>query len=145
MHDGIQSSATSKLVYGFWRPVTAIRRAAEDMNEATEADPAWAPLLNTPPYPSYAGNMAAVGASAARTLELVFGTNDIPVTATWRQSGGQPDVSHAHPGFWQLAEEQARSRVYGGIHYQFDSDASRQIGTRVGDYLVANFMRRDAR
>jgi hypothetical protein len=34
MHDGLQSSHTSKFVYGLWRPVTAIRRADEDMNSA---------------------------------------------------------------------------------------------------------------
>jgi hypothetical protein len=84
--------------------------------------------------------MAAVGASAARALELAFGTNDIPVRATWRQSGGLPDVSHSHLGFSQLADEQARSRVYGGIHYQFDGDASKQMGTRIGDYVYANYM-----
>ena len=32
---------------------------------------------DTPPYPSYAGNMATIGASAARALQLVFRTNDI--------------------------------------------------------------------
>ena len=48
----------------------------------------WLPLITTPPYPSYAGNMATIGASAARALQLAFGTNNIPVTATWRQSGG---------------------------------------------------------
>ena len=29
-HDGLQTSFTSKFTYGFWRPVTAIRRADED-------------------------------------------------------------------------------------------------------------------
>jgi hypothetical protein len=140
MHDGIQSSATAKYVYGLWRAVTAIRRADEDLNDATDEDPSWLPLLVTPPYPAYPGNMACVGASAARALELAFGTNDIQVTATFRQSNGTPDVSHLHPGFAQLAEEQAISRVYGGIHYQFDSDASRDMGVKIGDFIVANYM-----
>jgi hypothetical protein len=141
VHDGIQTSATSKLVYGTWRPITAIRRADEDANPATDPDPAWSSLLNTPSYPSYAGNMAAVGASAARALALALGANDVPVTATWRQSGGQPEVVRSYGGFAQVAEEQARSRVYGGIHFQFDSDAGQFIGTRVGDYVFANVMR----
>ena len=141
IHDGIQTSATSKLVYGTWRPITAIRRADEDANDATAQDVAWSSLLGTPPYPSYAGNMATVGASAARALELALGTNDVPLTATWRQSGGQPEVTRTYAGFWEIAEEQARSRVFGGIHFQFDSDAGRFIGTRVGDYVFANFMR----
>ncbi len=48
----------SKFVYGLWRPVTAIRQADTDLNPATEPDPTWLPLIPTPPYPSYAGNMA---------------------------------------------------------------------------------------
>jgi hypothetical protein len=68
-------------------------------------DPGWLPLLPTPPYPSYAGNLATIGASAARALQLAFGTNDIPVTITWRQAGGLGEVAHHLPGFWQAAEE----------------------------------------
>ncbi len=141
MHDSLQSSVTGKFVYGLWRPVTAIRRADEDLNDATEADAAWTSLLNTPSYPSYGGNQASVAAGAARALELAFGSGEIPVTAAWRQSNGQPDVLHAHPGVWELAEEQARSRVFGGIHYQFDSDAGKVLGTKVADYVFANCMR----
>ena len=141
IHDGIQTSATSKLVYGMWRPITAIRRADEDANAATDPDPSWSSLLATPPYPSYAGNMASVGASAARALALVLGRNDIPVTATWRQSGGQPEVIRSYAGFAEVAEEQARSRIYGGIHFQFDSEAGQSIGTRVADFVFEHSMR----
>jgi hypothetical protein len=142
VHDGIQTSATSKLVYGMWRPITAIRRADEDANAATDSDPSWNSLLATPPYPTYAGNMATVGASAARALALALGTDDVPVTATWRQSGGQPEVVRSYDRLSAVAEEQARSRIYGGIHFQFDSDAGHAIGTKVADYVFANYMRR---
>jgi hypothetical protein len=141
IHDGIQTSMTSKLVYGMWRPITAIRRAGEDLNPATDADPAWTSLLGTPPYPTYAGNMATVGASAARSLVLALGTDDVPLTATWRQSGGLPDVVRHYAGFTAVAAEQARSRIYGGIHFQFDSDAGEQIGMRVAEYVAAHYMR----
>ena len=85
--------------------------------------------------------MASVGATAARALALALGGNDVPVTATWRQSGGQADVVRYYPGFAAVAEEQARSRIYGGIHFQFDSDAGQSIGTRVADYVFGHFMR----
>ena len=88
MQDGVQTAQASKFVYQLWRPVHAIQRAGEDMNAATDADPTWMPLLTTPPYPSYAGNMACIGASSARALALFFGTNDIPVTAQWSSTDG---------------------------------------------------------
>ena len=140
VHDALQTTQTSKFVYGMWRPVTAARQADTDLNPATDPDPTWLPLLTTPPYPSYAGNFACIGASAARALQLAFGTNDIPVTVTWRQSGGLPDVSHDFPGFWQAAEEQSESRVYGGIHYRFDQVAGQTVGKSAAEFVFANYM-----
>ncbi|HJY07429.1 MAG TPA: vanadium-dependent haloperoxidase [Bryobacteraceae bacterium] len=142
INDGVQTSHTSKFIYGLWRPVTAIRRADEDLNALTAPDPTWLPLLVTPPYPSYSGNMACMGASAARTLANVFGTNDIAVTATWVGNAGNADVSRTYAGFWQLAEEQARSRVYGGIHFTFDNVASQESCRKVADYVAAHYLLR---
>jgi hypothetical protein len=141
VHDALQTTQTSKFVYGLWRPVTAIQQADTDLNPKTDpADPDWLPLITTPPYPSYGGNMATIGASAARALQLAFETNDIPVTATWRQSGGQGEISHHFPGFWEVADEQSMARIYGGIHYRFDQDAGQQVGRSTAEYVFANFM-----
>ena len=98
MQDGVQTAQASKFVYQLWRPVHAIQRAGEDMNPATDADPTWMPLLTTPPYPSYAGNMACIGASTARALALYFGTNDIPVTVQWTGINGNRRRGASVPG-----------------------------------------------
>ncbi len=140
IHDGLHTTQTSKYVYGLWRPVTAIRAAETDLNAATDPDPAWLPLITTPPYPSYAGNMACAGASAARALQLALRTDDVPVTATWRQSGGLPDVLHRFDGFSQAADEQYMARIYGGVHYRFDQEAGVAVGRTVAEYVFANFM-----
>lgn len=142
INDGLQTSHASKFIYGLWRPVTAIRRADEDLNPLTAPDPTWLPLLVTPPYPSYSGNMACMGASAARTLANVFGTNDIAITPTWVGNAGNADVSRNYAGFWQLAEEQARSRVYAGIHFTFDNIASQESCKKVADYISAHYLLR---
>ena len=141
MMDGVQTAQASKYVYQMWRPVTAIQRADEDMNPLTDADPTWMPLLATPPYPSYAGNMACIGASAARSLALYFGTNDIRVSAQWASTDGINYVVRSFPGFRQLAEHQAASREYGGIHYHFDTTASQEVCPKVAGYVFANYMR----
>jgi hypothetical protein len=141
IHDGLQTSFTSKFVYGLWRPVTAIRRADEDQNDLTEPEPEWTPLLATPPYPSYAGNAACRSAAAARALALGLGRDDIPFTINWPGTPPNPDVTREFDSFSQLAEVQARSRIHGGIHYQFDSDASQVACPKVAEYVFANFMR----
>jgi hypothetical protein len=141
IHDGLQQSQTAKFIYGMWRPVTAIRRADEDMNALTIADPSWTPLLTSPTYPSHPGNMACVGASAARALALAHGTDDVSFTAVWQGNTGNPDVSRPYTRFSQLAEDQANSRIYGGIHFRYESIASQQACPKVAEYVNARFMR----
>jgi hypothetical protein len=138
LHDGVQTSWTSKFDYGLWRPVTAIPHADEDGNLFTDPDPDWLPLLPvTPPYPTYAGNAATIGAAAATVLARFFGTNVIALEAHWE---GTPGWTRSYPSLWAIADEQARSRIYGGIHFHFDTIAGQEIGTKVGNYLLDNFM-----
>jgi hypothetical protein len=148
IHDGLQTSQSSKFTYGLWRPVTAIQRADEDLNPLTHADKDWLPLLTTPPYPAYAGNNACVGASAARTLANVVGTNDVKFSVTWTGLIGPPstpDVTRKYETFWSLAVEQERSRVWGGIHYSFDGAASQISCVKLADYIFKHFMRPNRR
>ena len=145
IHDALQTTQASKFVYGVWRPVTAIRAADTDLNPDTDPDSTWLPLITTPPYPSYAGNLATIGASAARTLELVCGTSDVPVAVTWSQSGGLPDVTRHFEGFSEAADEEAMARIYGGVHYRFDQQAGQQVGRSVAELVFANFVRPRAR
>jgi hypothetical protein len=138
IHDGLLMSFTSKFDYGLWRPVTAIQRADEDGNVFTAPDPDWLPLLpTTPPYPTYAGNMAEFGVACATVLARFFGTNDIAFEVHWE---GTPGWTRSYPSFWAIADEEARSRIYGGIHFHFDNTAGQEIGTKVGNYLIDNFM-----
>jgi hypothetical protein len=145
LHDGLQTSFTSKFVYGLWRQVTAIRRADEDLNPDTAPDPTWTPLLTTPPYPTYAGNAACLSAAAARALQLALGRDDVPFSITWSRTMGLPSVTRDFTGFWQLADQQARSRIHGGIHFQFDSDASQAACVKVPEFTEANYMVRRER
>lgn len=138
LHDTLQTTFASKFHHGLWRPVTAIRRADEDGNANTTADPAWLPLIATPPYPSYPGNMAAIGTSQATILTLFFERDDIRFDHTWVGAGG---ATRSYAGFGVMADEQARARVYGGIHYTFDNVAGQSIGRNVANYIFANVMR----
>jgi hypothetical protein len=140
VHDGLQTSFTSKFVYGLWRPVTAIQRADEDGNPLTDPEPDWLPLLITPPYPSYAGNASCLGAAAARALQLGMGSDEIRFSVTWVGIPPNTDVTREYDRFSDLAEEFARSRIFGGIHYQFDSDASQTACPKVAEYVHAHYM-----
>jgi hypothetical protein len=138
--DGVQATMSSKYVYGLWRPVTAIRRADEDLNPLTGPEPGWTPLLSTPAYPAYAGNQACVASAAARALEIVAGGDDFAFTAVWQAPDGSVLAERHYSGFRQMADEQARSRVFGGIHFTFDNEPSQQVCPTVVDFIAGHFM-----
>lgn len=137
-HDALQTTMASKFVHGLWRPVTAIRRADEDGNPDTEPDVNWTSLLGNPPYPTYAGNHAAIGTSQSTILGLFFGRDDIQFQHTWEGSGG---ATRSYGGFTAMANEEERSRVYGGIHFTFDQVAGQSAGRNVANYVFLNFMK----
>jgi len=138
LHDALQTTFASKFQHGLWRPVTAIRRAEEDGNAATTADPSWSSLIPAPPYPSYAGNMAAIGTSQATILAAFFGRDDIAFQHTWAGAGG---ATRSYAGFNAMANEQERARVYGGIHFTFDNVAGQSVGRNVASYIFSNVMK----
>jgi hypothetical protein len=142
MNDGLQTSHTSKFIYNLWRPISAIRRADEDLNPATAADPGWTPLLATPPYPSHSSNLTCIAASAARALERVLGADGVPFSVTWTGTGGNPDETRMYERFSDLAAEAGVSRFYGGIHFMFEIEDSHEVCKQVADYLYRNTMQR---
>jgi hypothetical protein len=49
--------------------------------------------------------------------------------------------TRSYNGFRQFADEAARSRIYGGIHFQFDTLASMGVCTQLADYAYTNTLR----
>ena len=140
IHDGLQTSFTSKFTYGLWRPVTAIRRASEDLNPDTDQEDGWTPLLTTPTYPSYAGNVACLSAASARALQIAFDRDDIPITVTYPRTMGLPTETRTYAGFWDLAQQEADSRIFAGLHYRFDNEASQRFCVKATEFAAEHFM-----
>jgi hypothetical protein len=140
MIDSLITTQTGKFIYALWRPVTAIAGAADDENSATSPEPGWAPLLATPPYPSYPGNMAGQGAAASKALQLAIGSDEFAFTATWHGINGNPNTTRNYTSFSQLAQEQANSRIWGGIHYRFDNEVSQDVCAKLVAHADANYM-----
>jgi hypothetical protein len=135
--DGLLTTFTGKFTYALWRPVTAINSLLDDLNPLTAPEPGWAPLLGTPPYPSYPGNMACVGFAAAKALALGLGTDDVTFSVTWTGANGNPNVTRTYSRFSELAQQEADSRIYGGIHYRFDNDVSQEMCPKVVEQAYA--------
>jgi len=143
IHDSLQTSQNSKAVYRLWRPETAIAHADIDNNDATVAEPGWVPLIPTPPYPAYSSNMTCIGTGASRMLANVLGDDAQTFTATWYTAANAVVWAQPYTSLWKLGDDQANSRIWGGIHYRFDIDESQVSCTQVADYLFDNFMQPD--
>lgn len=142
--DGLLTTQSSKYIFGLWRPQTAIQNADNDFNDATAGDPTWTSLVGIPPYPSYPGNMACIGAAAARSLQISFGTDTAAITVQWKGNTvngvTNPDVTQQYTSLSALAQDEADARVYGGLHFRFDNEASQQICPRIAEYVHANYL-----
>jgi hypothetical protein len=141
MHDSILTSHSSKAVYRLWRPATAIAHADIDNNPATDAESGWAPLIPTPPYPAYSSDMTCIATGASQMMAHVLGNDAQSFTVTWYTATGDVVFAQPYTSLSALAVDEANSRVWGGIHYRFDLDASRASCTQVANYLFGHYMR----
>ena len=143
-----------------WRPILGIRRADEDGNLDTVADRHWtplgAPLSNrignnfTPNFPSYTSGHATCAGAVFRVLERFYGTDDISFTFVSDELNGITTDSQGHVrplrprtfhSFSQAAAECGRSRIYLGIHWQFDCDEGERCGYAVADHVFDTLLR----
>jgi membrane-associated phospholipid phosphatase len=96
-------------------------------------EPGWTPLLATPPFPSYVSGHSTFSGAAAAVLTSFFG----PRTSFTATSDDLPGVTRRFRDFTSAAAEAGMSRIYGGIHYQFDNQDGLRLGRQIGQYVVS--------
>jgi hypothetical protein len=85
--------------------------------------------------------MTCIGTGASRMLANVLGSDAQTFTATWYLADDTVVFSQPYRSLFQLGNDEAHSRIWGGIHYRFDIEASQVSCTQVADYLFDNYMR----
>lgn len=128
-----------KYYYSHWRPVTGIQHADTDGNPKTSADPDWAPFIATPPFPAYVSGHSTFSSVSATVLALFFGTDAIPFTTT---SDALPGVERSFDSLSEAAEEAGQSRIYGGIHWQYDNQIGLASGRSLGEHVFFHALTR---
>ncbi len=127
----------AKYRHNLWRPVTAIQRAGEDGNDATEADPAWTSFLAAPPFPAYTSGHSTFSKASGEILARFFNTDEITFSAS---SDSLPGVARTFNSLAACVDEIGRSRIYGGIHFEFDNREGKRTGHAVAEYVAANYL-----
>jgi len=162
---GIQAWA-EKYKYNFWRPVLGIREADSgwgptgigDGNVGTTGDPYWLPLgapatnqparsAFTPPFPAYPSGHATFGTAALIATSKVLA---IPLTFAFDfvsdeldglavgATGLRAKLKHSLT-IAQAIEENILSRVYLGVHWEFDCREGERAGDFIGTEVAATF------
>lgn len=152
----------SKFEHDLWRPVSGIRDGDLDGNPLTEGVSDWTPLGApdgeeltgfTPPFPTYVSGHATFGGALFEVLELWYG-EDLEFSLTSAElehllldenadllaEYGLEDLEDATRTFTfsEAAQENSDSRVYLGIHWNYDSTEGQLAGEAVAQSLFEN-------
>jgi hypothetical protein len=129
----------AKYTYNFWRPITAIRRADIDGNDATEPDKTWQPLIETPMHPEYPCAHCITSAAVGAVLGGAFGKGAVaPIAMT---SVAMPGITHRWTKISDYVDEVSNARVWAGVHYRSSTDVGRAMGAQIGQLAVATVLK----
>jgi hypothetical protein len=129
----------AKFTYNFWRPITAIRNADLDGNDATERDPGWTSLNANPMHPEYPSQAAIIAGLAMGVFESVFGPN--PATPIVATDATDPKLQRRFTNIRAMADEVQNVRVWGGIHFRTSLEVGYDMGQKIADYLIENSLK----
>ena len=158
----------SKYFYDYARPVTGVRRGNDDGNASTVGDSAWEPfgasVVNghaerfTPPFPAYVSGHATFGAATFETMRAYFGNNTrfTFVSDEYNGAGIDPGKTFGGPNtvttrpfvpvrfrtLLEAQQENGRSRVYNGVHWEWDDNEGQAMGVKIARYTLANAFQR---
>ncbi len=145
----------SKYFYNYYRPVTGVR--VDDGVAETTNDPSWDPfgvsVINTtdairatPPFPAYPSGHATFGAAVFEIMRSYFGDNT-PFTFISDEYNGQgvdpfgtprPLVPVRFETFQQAQEENGQSRIFNGVHWQYDNTTGQDMGVSISQHVLNN-------
>jgi hypothetical protein len=155
MHVSMAESINTQLNAGyhfyFWRPETAIRNAATDGNDNTDADPNWLPFLSetltaqiTPPVPGYPNGFAAYGGTTAEILKLFFDTDETSIDLTTTNALlSDPKPTRHYSSFSQAANESSLSMIYSGWDFRRSAFTGEEMGRQIANYVFTHAFREE--
>ena len=136
--DAMVAVFDAKYHYEFWRPITAIRNGDIDGNPQTDRDPAWDSLGPAPLHPEYPCAHCIVAGTAGTVMQAFFGTGTLPEFSLATPTA--PGVTHRWTRLEDYIQEPSNARIWSGIHYRFSTKVGTDMGRKVADYTVQNYL-----
>ena len=75
-----------------------------------------------------------------RSIGLARVTPTRPAEAVATSLAELPGATRKFDSFWAAAEEAGQSRIYGGIHWQFDNTEGLAIGKNLAQYVGRSYL-----
>ncbi|UWS09941.1 vanadium-dependent haloperoxidase [Phaeobacter inhibens] len=134
--DALVAGFNAKYTYQFWRPETAIAALGKGYDHPTlDKMDGWTPLVAAPMHPEYPCQHCTSGSAAQQVMETVFGADEFTFSFE-----GKDGYSRNYQTFAQFAEEEAESRVIGGVHYRRSNTVGDMLGYQIGSHISAEFL-----
>ena len=112
-----------KYRYNTERPETYIQRVI---------DAQWIPLHDSPPFPAYPSGHSVFGAATAYILEQEFGDKFKMTDISHEKRKEFLGKPRKFVSFREMANENAISRMYMGVHYRADCEEGLRLGYLIG-------------
>lgn len=125
-----------KAHWSFWRPITAIRHAADDGNPDTVADPDWLPLLATPPYPDHPSGFNCLAGAGAYVSRAFFGSDRM----TFTLHSNPANADREYHRFTDVLEDTIDVRILHGLHFRTPDEQGAHLGKKVGQWVSSRFL-----
>jgi hypothetical protein len=138
MDDAVISVFEGKYHYGFWRPVTAIRNADVDGNEATTREPAWVSLIDAPMHPEYPSAHSILASTVATLIKAEVGSAPMPRLAT--TSPTAKNATRQWSSADEFVQEVSNARLWGGIHFRSALRTGEAMGQRIGELAARQLL-----
>jgi hypothetical protein len=130
-NDAFISCWKGKYNYNLIRPVSYIRKYI---------DASFTTVIGTPPFPAYTSGHSCEMGAASRIFINMFASGSGEYQFTDYSQLKYGFSSRSYSNFNSMAEECAKSRYYGGIHYPMDNDKGLQVGRAIGDNVNTHIL-----
>ncbi len=122
----------SKYYYNVERPASYIQRVIDPAFQTALYNPINGVSNNTPSFPAYPSGHSTMGGGAAEVLTDIFGIHFPMADRCHENRSDFLGIPRSFNSFYEMAEENAISRVPLGVHFRMDCEAGVSLGYRVG-------------
>ncbi len=125
----------AKYHYLYWRPKTAIPFPGDDGNPATESDPGWVPVVNTPDHPEYPSAHGCITGSSIESARQFYGTKKISFDWDSLVPSAVQKVRH-YDSTDDMLRDVIDARIFGGMHFRSAGEAGTLLGRKTAQWVL---------